>query len=218
MLANGTCSMTSRPSIQSSASRGGDGRERVLETAYQLFTRYGVQAVGVDRIVAEAGVAQLTLYRHFRSKDELVLAVLERRERVWTREWLEREVERRATRPEEQLLAIFDVFDEWFRRDVFEGCLCVNCLLEHQDPASPIGAESARRLQNVRAIVHRLAEASGVEDPDGFARAWQLLMLGSIVGARGGDLDAARHARAAGLLLLEREGRGPQGRVTVTAE
>jgi AcrR family transcriptional regulator len=202
--------MTSRTSIQSSASRGGGARERVLETAYDLFTRYGVRAVGVDRIVAEAGVAKMTLYRHFRSKDELVLAVLERRERVWTREWLVWEVERRATRPEEQLLAIFDVFDEWFRRDDFEGCLFIKCVLERYDPTSSIAAESTLRLQNIRAIVQRLAEDSGVGDADGFARAWQFLMMGSIIGAMSGDPDAALHARAAGLLLLEQEGRTPR--------
>ena len=210
--------MPSRNPTRLPSSRGGDARERVLQTAYELFTRNGVHAVGIDRIVAEAGVAKMTLYRHFRSKDELVQAVLERREQVWTRAWLEREIELRADRPEERLLAIFDVFDEWFRRDDFEGCLFVNCLVEHHDRSSSIAAESARRLRNVRAVVRRLAEESGVGDADRFAAGWQLLMLGSIVSASGGDLDAARHARAAGLLLLEQERRSSRGRQTSTAE
>jgi AcrR family transcriptional regulator len=184
----------------------GDARERILGTAYDLFSRYGVQAVGVDRIIAEANVAKMSLYRHFPSKEELVLAVLDRREQIWTKDWLEREVERRASKPEDRLLAIFDAFDEWFRREDFEGCLFVNSLLEGHDRTSSIGAESVLRLRNVHALVQRLAEDAGIPDPGAFARTWQLLMLGSIVSAGGGDLDAARNARAVGSLLLAREG------------
>ena len=72
------------------------GRERILETAYELFSRYGTKAVGVDRIIAESGAAKMTLYRNFASKDELILAFLERREERWTRAWLQSEVEARA--------------------------------------------------------------------------------------------------------------------------
>ena len=78
----------------------------------------------------------MTLYRHFASKDALVLAFLERREQRWTKDWLQAEVERRATEPGERLLAIFDVFDEWFHRPDFEGCSFVNVLLEISDPAT----------------------------------------------------------------------------------
>ena len=74
-----------------------DGRERILETAYELFSRHGTRAVGVDRIVAEAGAAKMTLYRNFASKDELIVAFLDAREQRWTRGWLQAEVEARAT-------------------------------------------------------------------------------------------------------------------------
>src|SRR5438876_8624381 len=93
----------------------GDGRARVLETAYQLFQRHGLHGVGVDRIVAEADVAKTTLYRHFASKDDLVTAVLEHHRQVWTKDWLQAEIERRSTTPAGQLLALFDAFDSWFR-------------------------------------------------------------------------------------------------------
>ena len=81
-----------------------DARERALRTAYRLFSRHGVQAIGIDRIIAEAGIAKATLYRHFRSKEELVVAALERRETLWTRDWLEQEIRRRARKPEMRLL------------------------------------------------------------------------------------------------------------------
>ena len=92
------------------------GRERILDTAYELFSRHGTRAVGVDRIIADAGTAKMTLYRHFASKDELVLAFLAEREERWTRGWLQAEVERRAQQPRERLLAIFDVFGAWFEQ------------------------------------------------------------------------------------------------------
>ena len=120
------------------------GRERVLETAYELFSRHGTRAVGVDRIIAESGVAKMTLYRNFASKDDLILAFLERREERWTRDWLQATVERRAETPAQRLLAIFDTFGEWFAREDFEGCSFINVMLEIDDPGSPVRRESVR--------------------------------------------------------------------------
>jgi AcrR family transcriptional regulator len=180
-------------------------RERILQTAYELHCRHGVQAVGVDRISDEADVAKMTLYRHFRSKEELALAVLERREEVWSRGWLEAEVELRAQTAGERLLAIFDVFDEWFRSPDYEGCLFMSVLLETHDRRSVIGAASASALARIRSFVGGLAEEAGVGDPEGFARQWQILMMGSIMAAVGGDADAALRTRTVADLLLERE-------------
>src|ERR1700744_6389335 len=121
-----------------------DGRERILETAYALFARHGPRGIGVDRIVAEAGTAKMTLYRNFASKDELVLAFLARREERWTRGWLQAEVERRAQTPAQRLLAIFDVFGEWFARADFEGCSFINVMLELADREDPVRAASVQ--------------------------------------------------------------------------
>lgn len=98
-------------------------------------------------MIERAGVAKATLYRHFRSKDDLVLAFLEQREQVWTREWVEAEARRRGQTPEEQLLAVFDLFDEWFQQDDFEGCSFVNVLLEFGGGSDhPLGRASAAHL------------------------------------------------------------------------
>ena len=91
-----TSAANSRPAQRERADSVSDARERILRTAYRLFSQRGVRAVGIDSIIAEAGVAKATLYRHFRSKEELVLAALERREDLWTRGWLEPEVKRRV--------------------------------------------------------------------------------------------------------------------------
>src|SRR6187431_3336214 len=104
------------------------GRDRILDAAYPLFSRSGIRAVGVDKIVDAAGVAKMTLYRNFPSKDELAVAFLAMREERWTRAWLWDEVRRRAEEPGDRLLAIFDVFGEWFEREDFEGCSFINVL------------------------------------------------------------------------------------------
>ena len=186
-----------------------DARERVLETAYELFSRHGIRGVGVDEVIARAGVAKATLYRHFPSKDELVLAFLERREQRWTRGWVEQEAQRRGSNPEQQLLAIFDLFDEWFHRDDFEACSFINVLLE-LGTEHPAGDASVRHLANIRDIVRRLAEEAGLRDTDGFAHSWHILMKGSIVAAAEGDANAARRAQAIARLLIE-EHQGREG-------
>jgi AcrR family transcriptional regulator len=179
-----------------------DARSRILEAAYELFTRHGIRAVGIDAIIQRSGVARMTLYRNFGSKDELVLAFLERREQRWTKDWLQHEAERRAADPGERLLAIFDVFDEWFRRDDFEGCSFINVLLETTDPASPVRSASADQLARIRAYVAGLAREAGVADPERLAHKWHILMKGSIVAAGEGDHEAARRAREVAALVL----------------
>src|ERR1700749_3074165 len=122
--------------VQTSRSTGGAGaRGRILDAASDLFSRNGIQAVGIDAVIVRSGVARQTLYRHFASKQDLVLAFLERRDKVWTRGWLEGEVPQRSSDPKSRLLAIFDVFDAWFRRTDFEGCSFINVMLEHPDSA-----------------------------------------------------------------------------------
>jgi AcrR family transcriptional regulator len=178
-------------------------RERILETAYELFSRRGVRDVGVDEVIEHANVAKATLYRHFPSKDELVLAFLERREELWTKGWVEAEARRRGATPEEQLLAIFDLFDEWFHRDDFEACSFVNVLLE-MTPTHPLGQASVRHLENIRTVVRTLAEEAGLRSPGEFARSWHILMKGSIVQAAEGDRAAARRAKEMAALLIDR--------------
>jgi AcrR family transcriptional regulator len=181
-----------------------NARERILDAAYELFSRRGIRAVGTEEVLAKAGVAKSTLYRHFPSKDELVLAFLQRREQRWTREFVLAEARRRGSTPRDRLLAIFDVFDDWFHRDDFEGCSFINVLLEMGDLDSPLGQASAAHLEYIRSAVRRLAEEAGVQDSETFAHSWHILMKGSIVAAGEGDELAGKRARAMGEDLLDR--------------
>lgn len=180
---------------------GASARERVLETAYALFSTRGIRGVGVDEVIAGAGVAKATMYRHFPSKDDLVVAFLAQRELRWTLGWVEAEARSRGGTPEEQLLAIFDLFDEWFRRPDFEGCSFINVLLE-MGSEHPAGRACVEHLENIRGVVRALAEEAGLRDPVTFARSWHILMKGSIVQAAEGDLEAARRAQAMARLLI----------------
>ncbi len=182
-----------------------EARERIIRTAYELFHRDGIIAVGVDRIVADAGVAKTTLYRHFRSKDDLVVAVLERHEELWTSGWIEPEVERRATSPQERIPVIFDVLNEWLRGESYEGCLFINSLLETHGRSEVIRVKSVAALENVHALVTRFATEAGVRDPVGCAHQIQILMRGAIVAAVEGQFEAVDQARSLAHRLWEQE-------------
>jgi AcrR family transcriptional regulator len=180
-------------------------RTRILDAAYDLFSRRGIRGVGIDAVIAQSGVSRMTLYRHFRSKQDLVLTYLQCREEQWTRAWLQAEVQQRATEPRERLLAIFDVFDTWFHEHGFEGCAFINIMLETADDHDNIYTASVAYLAGIRDFLQELARGAGIADPDDFARKWHILMKGSIVAAGEGDLEAAKRAQQVGRLLLAHE-------------
>jgi AcrR family transcriptional regulator len=181
---------------------GADARQRIVDTAYQLFAHRGIRDVGVNELINRAGVAKATFYRHFSSKDDLVLAFLDQRDRVWTVDMIVADARRRGRTPIEQLLAIFDVFGDWFRRDDFEACSFINILLE-MGAKHPLGQASIDYLARIRGHVQQLAEEAGLRDTEGFSRSWHILMKGSIISATEGDADAAKRAQAMARTLIE---------------
>jgi AcrR family transcriptional regulator len=168
--------------------------DRILATAYELFSHRGVRDVGINELIERSGVAKSTFYRHFPSKDALVLAFLALRDQVWTVDLIVSEARRRGTTPEGRLLAIFDVFGDWFQRDDFEACTFINVLLE-MGPGHPLGEASIGYLARIRGHIQALAEEAGLERPDEFARSWHILMKGSIISATEGDFLASKRAQ-----------------------
>lgn len=190
----------SPPLSRTSAGRVG-ARERVLAAAYELFSRSGTRDVGVDTIVEHSGVAKMSLYHHFRSKQELVAAFLERHEKLWTIEWLQTEVCRRSRSPARRLLTAFDLLADWYRSEGFAGCPFVKVLLEY--PAGhPSQRAAMRHLANIRAFLRQLAAEAGIRNPELFANTWQIMMKGATVAACEGNLDAARQAKVAAAAYL----------------
>ncbi|HEV3047969.1 MAG TPA: helix-turn-helix domain-containing protein [Solirubrobacteraceae bacterium] len=181
---------------------GISARERILDASYELFSQRGIRGVGINEVIERAGVATATLYRHFSSKDELVLAFLEMREQRWTRGIVEAQARKRGSDPEQRLLAIFDVFDDWFHRDDFEACSFINVLLE-MGRHHPAADASVEYLDRIRSIVRRFADEAGLRETESFARSWHILMKGSIVSAAEGDVEAARRAKSMARLLID---------------
>lgn len=181
-------------------------RDHLIDTALELFRRDGFHATGIDRILAESGVAKMTLYKHFRSKDDLILAAVRRGDEQF-RNWLTRAVERRGRTPRERLLALFDALEEWFARPDFAGCTFINASAEFGAPDDPIHAAAAEHKRLVLGYIRGLARAAGAPDAEGLARQLMLLTEGAIVitqvsGQGSGEIGAAAEARRAAEVLI----------------
>lgn len=181
--------------------------QRVLDAAERLFYASGVQAVGIDAVVAEAGVATKTLYAHFGSKEALVEAYLRRRDRRWLN-WLTDRVNRAAP-GRDRVLAVFDALGEWFAEPGFSGCAFINVAGElHANPATRAAARDHKLA--LRALLHQIAASADVTDPATLADRLMLLVEGAIVTAHvEGDERAAAAAKSAAAALLECAGAAP---------
>jgi AcrR family transcriptional regulator len=186
-----------------------DVRERILRASYPLYAARGIRDVSLREIQDAAGVTEFELLSEFSTRDDLAIAFLERREREWTIGIVESGARERGVTPEERLLAIFDVFDEWFHRDDYEACTFINVMLE-MGTGHPLGRASVTYLDNIRQIVAKLAAEANLRDPAEFSLSWHILMKGSIINAVEGDQSAAMRAKAMARLLI-REHRQPIG-------
>ncbi|MGA0601464.1 TetR/AcrR family transcriptional regulator [Caulobacter sp. KR2-114] len=183
-------------------------RDDLVETALRLFYTEGFHATGIDRILAEAGVAKMTLYKHFRSKDELVLAALRRRDEVF-RNWLMAAMERAAPDPRGRLLAMFDALDDWFNGRAmaalgFHGCAFIKAAAEFDAADHPAHRASAEHKRLIVDYLKTLAAQAGAADPDALAEQLALLKEGAIVSAQvRGLTDAALKARPVAAMLID---------------
>ncbi len=170
----------------------------------KLFYRRGFHATGIDTILAEAGVAKMTLYNHFKSKEELILVALQRHNELFRR-WLTERVALSATEPRQRLIALFSVLEEWVAGGDFNGCMFINASAEYADPADPIHAAAAEHKRLVLNYIRELAVDAGVPDPDRLAMELTLLMEGATVWAQTtGDTTVAAAAGVAAATLVDR--------------
>jgi AcrR family transcriptional regulator len=189
--------------MKSTASRKPDVRQRILETAERLFYAEGVRTVGIDRIIAEAGVAKMSLYNHFPSKDDLILAVLQYREEQFDarfRKWMGRH-RGQGMNP---LQAFFAALQDWFRSAGFRGCMFINARVELADSrhsGSKFSAAHKLRFQELlREIIEETVGRKGAET---MTPAIAMLVEGAIVTAvMHKSPRAAEVARDAALVLL----------------
>ena len=177
-------------------------RDQLLETAWLLFYRNGYHATGIDRILADAGVAKMTLYKHFRSKEELILAVLERRNDQF-RESFSRFLRAKKRAPERQLLAVFDWLITWVSSKGFRGCFLQKAMAEYQDLHDPIHRAALAHKTAFHEEIRGMVMETGLSDPKALADQLALLIEGAIVSshATGSSLPAVQAREAAWSLI-----------------
>ncbi|MGW5308351.1 TetR/AcrR family transcriptional regulator [Nocardia thailandica] len=170
-------------------------RQRLLTTAEELFYADGIRAVGVDRLLQESGVGRASFYRHFAGKDDLVVAVLEDRDRRWL-DWLRESVESATDDPAARPLAVFYALAERFARNDFRGCAFINTMIEVADPTSAAHQVADRHKRRVIAYLTDLLTAAGHPTPAPTAAELALLIDGAIVTAVRENTPAAAHRAA----------------------
>lgn len=157
-------------------------REIIVSTALELFYLNGFHATGIDKIIAVAGVSKKTLYNHFTSKDELILATLRLRDQLF-RNMIMRETELLSATPKGRLLSIFDAHASWFNSKTFSGCMFINAAAEYSSQDDPHHIMCAEHKKLVLDYIESLAIKAELKKPTLIASQINLLLEGSIVEA-----------------------------------
>lgn len=178
-------------------------RDELVQQALQAFYRNGFQATGMDMLAAETGISKTSMYKHFRTKEDLILAVLRLRDEHF-RNWLYRRMEELAETPRQQLIAMFDALEEWFAEPGYRGCMFIKASSEYQDASHPIHKQSAEHKRMLEIHITDLARKAGLRDADAIARQLLLLKEGAMVTAHlGHTANPAQDAKAAAVRLVE---------------
>lgn len=155
-------------------------RDELVQKALTSFYSGGFHAIGMDRLAKETGVSKTAIYKHFRTKEELILATLRLRDEQF-RNWLRRRIEALATDPRDQLLAIFDALEEWFDEPGFKSCMFIKASSEYQDNSHPIHATAAEHKRLISIYFADIAQKTNAKDPEGLARQLLVIKEGAIV-------------------------------------
>jgi AcrR family transcriptional regulator len=180
-----------------------NARDRLIDTAITLFNRHGFHATGVDRIVAVARVAKKTLYAHFPSKEDLILAALSRKRLAFSDKFLPA-VLAASDDPRQRLLALFELAKSWFSDPDFYGCIFINAAVEYSEPSHPINACAREFKTLLRNFAREQAKAGGAADPEDLADKIALLFEGATTVAQvSARPDAATTARMIAEQLID---------------
>lgn len=178
-------------------------RDDLVRDALKVFYRDGFHATGMDKLVAETGISKTSMYKYFRTKEDLILAVLRLRDEAFRNNFVRR-VEELANDPNDKLLAMFDALGEWFDEPGFRGCMFIKASSEFQDAKHAIHVQSAEHKRLLTEYVQQIAEKAGYAQPDVVARQLMLLKEGAIVTAHLGHTGSpAEDAKAAAAALLQ---------------
>ncbi|WP_170751566.1 TetR/AcrR family transcriptional regulator [Ruegeria lacuscaerulensis] len=177
-------------------------RDELVRNALQVFYRDGFHATGMDKLVAETGVSKTSMYKHFRTKEELIVAALRLRDENF-RNWFYGRIDALAETPAQKLLASFDALGEWFEEDGYRGCMFIKAGAEYQDKDHPIHLEAAEHKRLLLEYFTDLARDAGAREPEKLGCQILLLKEGAIVTAvLLKSCDPARDAKEAARVLL----------------
>lgn len=183
-------------------------RDHLVETASNLFSQDGFRAVGIERILHESGVAKMTLYKHFRSKDDLIVAVLRQFDERCRRAIVDASADPAFT-PRERVLSLFDVLHAWLANSSFRGCMFAQACAEYPDDASLVRRAALEHKRFLRDHVVGLLLDSGITSPGPLADQVMMLFEGAtVISSMHKNAVPARDARATADRLLVAAGLG----------
>ena len=182
-----------------------NARDRLIETAIDLFYTHGFNAVGLDQIIDAVGVTKTTFYKYFESKDALMVEAVRHRDEWEAAAWARAVRSAAGTdEPRAQLLALFDVLDTWFNAPDFKGCMFINTAAEFPNPHDPVHQAAALHKKRSRDLWRDAAKAAGATEPEAFADLYTVLVEGTLILRQvHGRNDAAQVARKLASALLD---------------
>lgn len=178
-------------------------RDELVQKALTVFYQNGFNATGMDMLVKETGISKTSMYKHFKTKEDLILASLRLRDELF-RNMVLRRMEDLSDTPKGQVLALFDVLGEWFRSQEFHGCMFIKASSEFQDPNHAIRRQSAEHKLLIAEHIQKLLVEAGYDNAEALSRQLMVLKEGAIIAAHvSQSATAAEDAKAVAQRLLD---------------
>ena len=176
-------------------------KERIVESARNLFYQEGFRAVSADTVIEAAGVAKTTFYKYFPTKDDLILEVVHVETCAWF-DAIKAEVNKHVDTPQAQPAALFDAVEAQCKHPNFRGCLHINVAIELADKAHPAVQAATAFRQTFVDYIAELLQRSGHENTTALAEQFGVLVEGGVVGAQlMNNLTPVKQAKRAALEL-----------------
>jgi len=177
-------------------------KDKVFQTAARLFYQHGYRAVGVDTLAAESGIGKMTLYRHYPSKDDLIVAYLKDSNEIFWRNF--EEITKGVSTPRAKLLAFFESLQDYANTPACYGCPFLNVATEYPETDYPGHQVAIEHKQSVRARFRQLAGEAGARNPEALAEQLFLLMDGAYMASRMfGAKNPATHLAEAARIFID---------------
>lgn len=178
-------------------------REKILSTASNLFQTQGINSTGVDNIVAVAGTTKMTLYKYFRTKETLILEVLQKNQQDF-QNWLNEKLNSNSKKPSDKIKQLFVYIEEWISSPEFIGVAFIKASAEFPNEENPIHQLSSQQSREFRQFIGKLAAEANIKDAEGLALQLSLLFEGAVQAEqmkRGSG--AIKYAKSAAKILID---------------